>query len=223
MTWRLKDVKGDGSCFFRSIFHSARHGKILPAVLKRLNIKDKPDEEGFVRQVRDTLAYMVLQREDRGIMTNIFEHLKELSSADYKQVITSSFPAWFVAAFRKLPKTENVFRDKFAEGVRKVTSWASEIEVRLLKLAIERDGKYELVILNTPPTSTTRFKKRGVYVLNLGEAHYNAVLISTSKAKVTKECKQDQIYNEKTRRCVSRKSCKGYELLVKHYEKLLKG
>jgi hypothetical protein len=132
--------------------------------------------------------------------------------------VKSSFPSWFATAFRTLPKSESTFRAKLAQGMRKTSSWASEIEVRLLQMKL---GKLALVVLNTVPKKI-KFKKRAIYVLNIGEAHYNAILVTAKKIeKTAKECKEDKVYNETTKRCVSRTSCKGYETLVRNYEKML--
>lgn len=217
---KIVDVNADDSCFFRSIYISLRHGRMMSAFMSRLGIRKHPkSEEEFVGFVRERLAKLIETKEDADIIESVYNNLKTFGKPDYKVVLSSSFPSWFRAAFKTLPKSEGTFREKFAAGVRDKSSWASEIEVRILRDHFERDGKYQLVILNKRPSPRMKLNKRTIYVLNIGELHYNAVLPSSKVKEEDSEasCPPQKVMNPETKRCVSRESCKGYEILLKEH------
>jgi hypothetical protein len=58
--WISKDVKGDGSCFYRALFRSASryyNGPLVKKIYKCFGVKgDEQDEEEFVSKIRTTLG-----------------------------------------------------------------------------------------------------------------------------------------------------------------------
>lgn len=58
--WISKDVKGDGSCFYRALFRSASryyNGPLVKKIYKCFGIKaDDTDEESFVEKIRKSLG-----------------------------------------------------------------------------------------------------------------------------------------------------------------------
>jgi len=227
--FKVLDVLGDGSCFFRALYHSAKSVYALKHVLRRFGIlvKDATTEDEFVGAMRNALSDMVLNKKDKHVIRDVYANLLLMDKDSYKLALASSFPAWFAKAFKKLPQSEEAFVAKFAAGVLRTSSWASEIEVRIIQ---ERLRKFKLVILNSKPSKKYVIEDNTIYLLNLGEAHYNALVVymkdevdktDAKDKQKQKDCGNDKIYNEKTKRCVKRTSCKGYELTSKAYAKIL--
>lgn len=235
---KLVDVKGDGSCFYRSLYVVLKSRRLHNKFLKRICGKEyskASTEEEFVIQIREGLSNLILENKDEDEIKSIFNHLHELETRDYKEILNSSFPTWFQHAFQKLPKSERNFRKKFATGIRSMDSWASEIDIRIISKYLSKDLHMDLMILNNIPSSKQTFKPNAVYLLNRSELHYNAIIPkanrrpipirpspNTSRPKTSKssaECKPTHILNPKTKRCVKKTSCKGYEVLANQYYK----
>jgi hypothetical protein len=209
MTFKVCDVKADGSCFFRSIYHSAKASGALKHIIKRLasSANTTMTETEFVKNARETLAHIILHKKDRGVIKNLYKHLQTLDKATYKTILDTSFPSWFVRSFRTLPNTEIDFREKLAKNVMIKTHWVSEVEVTLIKRVIESKSSWRLRIINNndqiPKTPT---KKREIVIINVNEVHYMALLPIKTCPEKTK------ILNPQTNRCVNKTSCKGFEL-----------
>uniref|UniRef100_A0A6C0BF96 OTU domain-containing protein n=1 Tax=viral metagenome TaxID=1070528 RepID=A0A6C0BF96_9ZZZZ len=213
MKYKIEDVMGDGSCFFRSLYVVLKHKKIASRFIKQFanDFKLKGGEEEFVETMRKLLVNLIIQKKDWDIVHNVYQNLKLLKRTDYITIIQTSFPTWFVSSFSYLPKTEWDFRKKFAQGVLVKSHWVSEIEVAIVAKMIS-ELKYNLQIFNKLPRKDFVFEPRGLYLLNRNEVHYNAIIVDNTKEKKEKKCNEGQILNPKTRRCVSQTSCKGYEV-----------
>lgn len=222
VSYRAVDVKGDGSCFFRSLFVAAKHKRIAGRILKHLggNREAAKDEDAFVLEVRVAIARMIEQHEDNGLVSDVYQNLKSVNAASYKFMARSTFPQWFMRAFPSIPSSERQFRERLSEEIRKMSSWAGEIEYRLLRDVLKKKLKMHLIVLNSSPRTMKVFKKNALYLINRGEAHYNALLVdfvdegSAKKEKKEKRCTAQQVYNPVTRRCVSRDSCTGYKVIA---------
>jgi hypothetical protein len=153
-------------------------------------------------------------------------------------LLESSFPKWFVTRFkRSLPASELIFRKQYAKGILEKSNWVSEIEVRLLSLYMKKNYKLNIKVYNKPPPPRRINKPNTISVLNKGEYHYNAIISVDTPTQHTpktpqtptpkpttkqtpkpttksKECPSSHIRNPKTNRCVSRTSCKGYEVIA---------
>lgn len=235
--YKIVDVKGDGSCFFRSIYKVAESKRMINRVLKKMGRQNKSsssiDEDAFVVFFRKGLAERIIANKDYGVIHDVYITLQGLSKQDYRVILESSFPSWFVRKFGKnLPPKEEDFRVSFATSVSETKSnWASEIEVTVVKEIFKREMKANFIVFNSPPKKTYPFLKSGWYLLNRGEVHYNAIIVkfandttSPKKSKMRmkniaspkqKECKATHVLNPETKRCVLRNSCKGYEIIVK--------
>lgn len=195
--FKIQDVEPDGSCFFRSIYYSAKSVNALKFIIRRFsqfyedkeNIIEVHDEESFVRFMRKALKFIIEREKDDGYIDRLYENLKLLDKEDYKEVIQTSFPDWFVSLFPKLPKTVNVFRKKLAREENVITNWVAEIEVSIVKQIIEKYNRYTLQILNTRPSSKQfETKENVIYLLNKGESHYNAIVIrQDNKASASRD------------------------------------
>jgi hypothetical protein len=212
MKYIIQDVKGDGSCFLRSLYVVLKHKKIASRFIKQFSNDFKRGEDEFVETMRKLLVNIIIQKKDWDIVHNVYQNLKLMKRIDYITIIQTSFPPWFVSSFSYLPKTEWDFRKKFAQGVLEKSHWVSEIEVAIVSKMIS-ELKYNLHIFNRLPRKDFAFEPRGLYLLNRNEVHYNAIIVDYSKASpLPKKCNNGYILNPKTHRCVSNTSCKGYEV-----------
>jgi hypothetical protein len=184
------------------------------------------DQDTFVKIVRQGVAARVANGNDYGITRTFFSTLSAMSREDYNLILEESFPTWFVRSFRRLPATEGAFREKLAKKLTETGSWASEFDITIVK-HILKELKKKLVIFNDrPPKSSYAFDKarNTLYLLNKHEVHYNAIIPQVTKkgdaqSKSSKSpCAQHKLRNPNTGRCVSKTSCKGWEIRAKQLE-----
>lgn len=217
MKYKVQDVIGDGSCFFRSIYHILLHMSKVDYVVQSLS-KGKPpkvdSEDRFVRFLRSQLARRIAVKDDMNLISEIYNHLSSLDEETY-QAITYSFPEWFQETFPDgMPKTETTFRNKVVKQLTNPYNWAGQIEVTLAQQIFKQLLDINIHIFNHPPKTSYRFEANKLYLLNKGEVHYVAIL-PEYKNPVTKSCPPEKILNKLTNRCVLRTSCKGLEIIVK--------
>lgn len=210
--FKIVDVTGDGSCFFRALYLVLKQKNGIPRLIKNYqeNNLHVEGEEEFVSMMRILLAKLIVEKKDWGIIHDVYQNLKHLDKRDYTSILKTSFPSWFVAMFRTLPKTEQVFRNKFANGILSKSNWVSEIEVTIVAKMLQ-ETKFYLHIFTgkSLPNKRFAFAPKGLYLLNLNEVHYNAIIPDLSSNKV---CMEGKILNPVTYRCVLQTSCKGYEV-----------
>lgn len=166
---RIVNVLGDGSCFFRSIF------VFLNSMTRQSLIR----EEDFVKSMRHIICRQVRNNKNN-ITRDIYRNMSYIRQTDLQTfyMILESFPSWFVRAFRNFPSNEREFRKVLCQHISKIQSWVSEIEVRLTQEYFEKTHNMKIVILNSVPKHNMTFKKRTIYLLNISEYHYNAILKS---------------------------------------------
>lgn len=163
---KVVNVLGDGSCFFRSIFVS----------LKTLAKYTKINEDVFVRSIRNILSRQIrVSKND--LVTDIYRNLYDIKQNDSETFfqMMNAFPCWFVTSFRNFPSTEREFRRVLSSHIKKFQSWVSEIEVRLTQEYFSKNHNIKIVILNSIPNNL-RFRKNTIYLLNIGENHYNSII-----------------------------------------------
>lgn len=224
MKYKIEDVMGDGSCFFRSIYQALFSTNQVEHVVKSLHNGPKPPkvdtEDKFVRFLRSQLAKRIVKKDDMNMISEIYNHLQTLDEQTY-QAIIHSFPEWFQESFPDgMPKTETTFRNKIVKQITNVYNWAGQIEVTLTQQIFTQVLDINIHIFNHSPKTTYRFATNTLYLLNKGEVHYVAILpqYKTTQATSTKMCPPEKILNKLTNRCVLRTSCKGLEIIVKKYE-----
>jgi hypothetical protein len=190
-------------------------------------------EDLFVRVLRHAVSHVILSKGNRNGTNNInnnnnnitirkdyvrhtYQYLATLNSADAYQEVLKSFPHWFIQAFGEgLPASESEFRATVARAARAMSSWVAEMEVHIVQDLLWEMVKVKLVVLNSYPSPMTyKFDKDALYVINIKEEHYRAIMVLKDKKKKLKACPDDQLMNPYTARCVKRESCKGYELTV---------
>jgi len=236
-SFRTVDVKGDGSCFFRSLYVALQSKKYVKRFVRKttpLTVKDATilNEEEFVVFCREMMSKRIYLQKDYDTVKHAYEALKAVDRDDYLAIINSSFPTWFTRSFTTLPKTQDAFRKELAKAVLVKSHWVSQIEVTIMKEILKKELSINLVIFHGSPLKTYKFHKNAVYLINRGEVHYNALVTEISSnsskkpkkpkkpkqlkmVKSKKECPATHVLNPASNRCVSRTSCKGYEVLVK--------
>lgn len=220
MRYHVKDVAGDGSCFFRSIYQALLNVNKVEHVVQSLHKGPKPrkvdTEDKFVRFIRNVLAKKIATKEDMNLISEIYNHLSSLDEATYNAIVYS-FPEWFSETFPDgIPKTETTFRNKVVKQITNAYNWAGQLEVTLTQQIFKQLLEIEIHIFNHQPKITYRFSPDKIYILNKGEVHYNAIIPGFKQPTPSfKVCPQDKILNKLTNRCVLRTSCKGLEIIVK--------
>jgi hypothetical protein len=238
MRYKIRDVKGDGSCFYRSIYTVLNErGEDVPSVFiqkirgKREMTKIK-DENAFVVLLRKIIAYTIKYKLDNDYIHMCYINCRSLEKEDWLMFL-EGFPTWFSKAFKKIPKSEDAFRLKIAECILEMGSWASEIEISIIKDMVLSKLKTEIIVLNSVATANaTEFNPKFIYLLNIDEVHYNAIIPKKkiikkkqSAVDTTKKCEAHKILNPPTKRCVLRsgkigkiliggkKKCEAYKIL----------
>jgi hypothetical protein len=217
--YQLLDVKGDGSCFYRSIYNSAKHTNLLKRVVDQFSsiggyeIEKQPSENEFVKLIRYTLSDMVKYSEDYGIIKDVHKYFKSLDRETYREVL-NAFPDWFERAFRNFKDDESRkrFRNTFSDSIKKVNNWVTEIEIEIIKNVLMEAGIVVIVINNNVKRNFV-FEPDTIYVLNIGEYHYNSILPKLERVThVVKQMKspnritQKRITPSKSKRITPRKS-----------------
>lgn len=175
-SFSIRDVKGDGNCFFRALYKSAMSTNNVMKILKQMNRYEPHDgtditEEAFVAWIRRSLASYMRSSRGRATLCNIYDNLKSIrteSKVTYVAML-ESFPAWFSQKFRRLPATFEAFQKRFTKYVSRSGYWVSEIEVRMV---LDMFRNVRIQILNALPSSKTSLDPTVMYLLNEGEFHY---------------------------------------------------
>lgn len=210
----IRDVKGDGSCFFRALYNSALRTGNLTRIMRRLRITDdvrmainkdgmSTAEDAFVRSVRRFLSEFIIGSHT---IREIYTYLKGIRETDKMTyyAILESYPSWFQNKFmkHKLPSSCETFATILSQQVLKMTNWVSEIEVRLV---LENLRRIPITILNNLPTVPKRIACDEIYIFNQGEFHYKYILCRDCRPK---------LLNPPTKRCVDKNGAVGKRLLT---------
>lgn len=244
-TVKIKDViehvEGDGSCFFRSVYNSAKYAGVLQNVCRCFLGTDgdryEHDEDQFVTDVRSTMSQLIKSKKDFGVIHDVYENMKHYDHELYETVV-DGFPGWFVDKFPQKPSSEAVMRKAYVENIRDMNAWAGEVEVNIFNHIFSSCVHgVTLEILNSSrrkPLKTVKPKKDHIYIINSNEVHYDALRIwypsrgrtasrspppanittSASPKKTTKDCEKGKIRNPKTGRCVSITGRVGKEVMA---------
>lgn len=213
--YTIHDVAPDGSCFYRSVYNALKYyGYLLSFCLCVFGSYVNSEDE-FVTAIRKHLAKIIREGKDQNHIHSIYTKLREDDDLTYSYIL-EGMPSWFVRRFPNRPSNENSFREQIAAAILKKTSWASEIDIPIM-IAILRKcfrNKLDVAVINerndTPSGLPKGFKmdKGKLYLLNLGETHYNYVVNS----RLT-PCSKYQIRNPTSLRCVKVQGRVGRKLL----------
>jgi len=220
----VHDVKGDGSCFFRSIYYSAKYTGNLRYILKHVIGIKQPilndwTEELFVTEIRKAFSEKLL---NGPFLNDIHAYLHEVyvNSRDTYDAIIMAYPSWFTVQFKHMPSNIDTFKKQFSRHVLKKSNWVSQIEVEFFKNILEKRKRSksssksssnapQFVIFNKIPSNKKVLDCTTMYILNVDEVHYNYILCRMCTPPKTK------IINTVTKRCVKETGKIGKKLLSK--------
>jgi hypothetical protein len=191
----VHDVKPDGSCFYRSVFHLLKHYGFLYALCKHTIGRYVEQEDEFVVAIRCHISGLIREEKDKKHIHKLFEKLREDDTDTYR-LILEGMPSWFVRKFPRQPKDEAMFREAIAHAVSRPSSWASEIDIPIFMRLFNRAMKQQ-VALRIVYAVPRRLERNTLYILNLDELHYNYVVDTR-----VKQCPASKIRNPDTLRCV---------------------
>ena len=215
----VHDVKADGSCFFRSIYHSAKYTGNLEYILKHVVDVRQPvlnawTEELFVTEIRKAFADKL---HNGPFLNDVHAYLRDVyvnSEDTYAEMITA-YPSWFAEQFQRIPRNVDTFKRRFSRHVLNKTNWVSQIEVDYFKSILARQPRSrsssskappQFVILNTVPSNKKILDCTTMYILNVDEAHYNYVLCRACAPPRAK------VINPVSKRCVKTNGRTGKKL-----------
>lgn len=178
-------VRGDGNCFFRALYQSAKNAGLLPSLLAASSIKTwkTMSEDGFVTAVRNEMADSILA-DEHPFMRSMFKEwwaLRTSPSGGAQRTLRVAFslhPSWYFDVFRYVDDYA-AFRNEFAELVRKSGSFAGEVEVTIMTEWLRSKGVQLCVVADA---SALRKLSRTVALLHTGNDHYDAVVKSSALA-----------------------------------------
>jgi hypothetical protein len=166
-----RDVRADGSCFFRALHGAAYKQAVLRELCNALRIDNSSDVNLFIKNARRQLARSIAEDKDTRAVSRIYATFASIDKESYAAIIRTSFPSWFARHLKLLPASETRFREVLAKAIRVRTNWVSQIEVEIVTRWAKRCG-LELVILNQEPTDPLVARKTTLYLLNVDEQHY---------------------------------------------------
>jgi hypothetical protein len=182
--FKVIDVKGDGNCFFRAIYKSAKHSGNLENLVKCF--LDKPvsayinAERTFIMDMREKLAKSIEDGKDGGQVSSIYSHLSGFDVSDEESMetytlIVESLPAWISTRFEKPPKSLAEFRSAVCENIRKQGTYVSQIEIDIYKYLNDTycntpEKQTILSIFASPPKVDIDITH--INILNVANIHY---------------------------------------------------
>lgn len=194
MNIEVKDVFGDGSCFYRSLYFSLRYtGNIIPFITLFFNEEFNSNwtEIFFVKKIRENISNRIKKNKDFNITEKVYKSLCEYDNETYIEVLTILFDSCLENELKTLPKTYNKFSNIISKNILSLSSWITQIEIEIIQHII--DDHFTFHIFNKIPT--IKLDPNSIYLLNIDEIHYNYILCRKM---------QDKIINPKTRRLVSK-------------------
>ena len=163
------DVKDDGSCFFRAIYGFAMHYGFLEELFKCVYCHDLPDKEArsyieskydkygvetkklkqrdeedkWVRCVRNFLSYQILHDEYcRNMLKNTYRYWKSLEQEVYELLLENSIPRWIKEIYPNVESLKQTTIEEFiqviAYGVKGIRNWASQLEFDMLNYLMKK-------------------------------------------------------------------------------------
>lgn len=148
-THRIFPVRGDGNCFYRALFHSARLNGMLSDVVSSLldasNHDFESHEEAFVEGVRAAVACKISRGHDFGMTRGLYVSLRDARrDKQFYALLTDEFPDWFKTRYP--PKARQrialdgfrEFRSFMAASVRRLGNWSFEVDVGIVKRLLDR-------------------------------------------------------------------------------------
>jgi hypothetical protein len=207
--YKLLNVNGDGSCFYRSLYNCLKHGNSLESAISHFNHLNEEvsnsviDENEFVRLVRYTLSYLIRSGKDYKIIKSVYNNFESYDKETFKEVL-KSFPAWFNREFLLIKDygekimTNKIFRRIISESVKENNNWVSEIEIEIIKNVFLEIGLCVMIINNSVKENFI-FNSKTLYVMNIREYHYVSILPKFIKTDLDDGIQFEEFKNDKTK------------------------
>ena len=138
--------------------------------LKCVGIDSVKNELDFVKKMRGKIVELMKSSD---YLETMYNHLKTLDKENYKEVI-EAFDEDLYNDLEDIPKTFKKFRDIVIKHIKMITCYASELDISLVKDMCT--DVINITIINNDVKSKQTFNKNNIYLLNIGEMHYNAIL-----------------------------------------------
>ena len=176
--YKIIDVKGDGSCFYRAIFLILKNQKNIMNFVKCFNqrsgLKETITEDEFVNWIRiKTLSVKTLTGKDNDISKSTYTYLNNLNTTEYKTQIEST---WNLDNLKyNKPKTLKEFRTIISEYIANINKYANQYDKDLIETFTE--GIFNINVLQMLPELDYDFKANNLYILRVNNNHYKAILL----------------------------------------------
>ena len=175
--YKVVDVDGDGSCFYRAIYVVLKHKKNIMKFIKCFNLrsglKETITEEEFVKWLRtDTLATKTDKGNDKNQSKNTYANLKDLPMDTYRTYIDGT---WQIKELNNKPKSLTEFRKIIAQYIGDISKYANQYDKDLIDVFIE--GVFKINIMQTLPELDYKFEDNTIYLLRINNNHYQAILV----------------------------------------------
>ena len=167
------DVKGDGSCFFRAIYKSAKLNGMEN--ISQL-VKCHTTEDDFVVCLRKQIASFIRTKDPqflKDIFNNWWELRKENKDRTTLRAVFDLQPAWYWTAFKLVAQDDYAqFKYNVIRAVQDPKNYVGEIEVVIVSELLNQVGISLSIIDNVMPINP---QKNTIYVVNKDNVHYLAV------------------------------------------------
>ena len=173
--YKKKVVKGDGSCFFRAVYQSARAANLLEKVCDALQVTCASEAE-FIVSARTRLSDTIRKNKDGGYVASTYKYLSKLDMDTYK-IILDTMPDWLSEAFPEQPKSMRTFRRVLSDSIMEQSNWVGQIEVDLTRALLAPDVRID--VRYTMLSQAEEMEPNTVYVINEGETHFNGVGVAS--------------------------------------------
>jgi hypothetical protein len=175
--YKIVNVSGDGSCFYRAIYLVLQTNTKIMEFIKCFNQrsgqKENIKENDFVEWVRKSLAAKTLSGKDNDISRNTYNTLKALPTKEYKTYIESS---WNIESLKTIPKTLKAFRTIVSEYIEDISNYANQYDVELIDALC--NDTFKIRSLQYLPALDYNFEPNGIYILRVNNNHYQAILLN---------------------------------------------
>ena len=191
------NVRGDGSCFYRSIynflndfdlkdefnncvFKDKNYSKKYEKWLKSEKPSKENEENFFVNIIRRTLRDRILKNEDYNITMETYNYLSDVYHKygidNYKEVVKNNMDWMGSKKHIKTFPTFESFKEKLANRIRTLDYWATELEVEIIKEILNNCSNLKIHIFIDKVPKNYKYRHNTIYLLNIDGIHYNYIV-----------------------------------------------
>lgn len=178
---KIVDVKPDGNCFFRSFVGYFKDNNLnIDKIYHGCSEDYMCLRKGIARDAKlDKNKYI----------NSIFNNLNSFGDPEDIKVVIEDLNDYMVEAVKHLDSYEK-FKSYIAKSILKDKEWASQIEIDLVRLRLEKHGMKLEIIKNLKSVNRFKFDPKVVVLNNISDVHYQ--YIKFGKEKVEKVVKVEK-------------------------------